>query len=316
MPGPEQKRPDRKTIGVIGKPRQPEYPWSAYSPLRQDKKTGVPAFASREHFNAYNSTRPEVARWNKLGHGIGMLGQAPALASNILELMAKPQHEYGLNEYSKQFQIEKALSHLSLDQLQNILVPNVWANMGIDTLYQANYPWIDEKMNHFLINKHNAQKKLGSGDDITQMLAKYLSTDQSGRAVKPFVDAQLPPILKGYRGHVMANAFTKNGKPNYGNTWLDLFRDVAMPGNFIAPYVASFGTAPLINEFNLRRGHPDYYLNDDDSVRLVAGKPKPMTFKSGVKDAWNTHGSNIIKDLNASIIGLGKNTSQGLQFIP
>jgi len=323
---------DPKLTGSIGRPRERlAQPWSAYEPLRTDKRTGAQVFASTEHDKAYRSTRPEVARYKRGLNSLGMIGQTPLLVRSVLERMAMPDSDYGLTKEgtvgfdpsSKRDQISKALTHVGLDMGQNLAVSNPWANTIIDFLYQQNFPQIDKALEDTMFPKSRTSmasfdpklSPYASTSAPANPLLDFLSSKQAGDFVRPFVNAQLPKQLKGYRGHTQAAAMGRGGKPNYGENVLDLLTDITNPGLKVAPYLSEI-TAPIQAEFSRRAGRPMYYTERDGKTPLrdSKGQPKMMSFASGAQDAWKYLRPQITRDLKASVTGFGRNMENS--FIP
>jgi hypothetical protein len=323
---------DPRLVGSIAKPRQtPTQPWSAYEPLRTDKRTGNQVFASPEHDKAYRSTRPEVARYGRGLRAVGMLGQTPLLARSVLEAMAIPEEEYGLTKEgtvgfdpsSKKDQISKALAHMGLNFGQDLLTRDPYANALIDFIYQQNFPQIDKALENTMFPKSRTSmasfdpklSPYGIPGTPPNPLVDFLSSKEASNFVRPFVNAQLPKQLKGYRGHTQAAAMGRGGKPNYGTNLLDLITDITNPGLKIAPYLSEI-VAPISAEFSRRAGRPMYYTEQDGKTPLrdSKGQPKMMSFASGAQDAWKYLRPQITRDLKASVTGFGRNMENS--FIP
>lgn len=300
-------------------------PWNASKPLRTSN--GHQVFANRAHLNAFDSMPPRPSTMSKVGNAVARVGITPLLTRNVLNNMAQPKSMFGDTGWSKQAQVEKSLLHLLPDLMQNYVTKNVpLLNIPIDMAYYELFPKIDAFHQRYLDSTYRSKNKMPnpeyrsleftnegpSGYLNTRDLAGLLSEPFFENAAKAITTTKLPKQIQGYRGHVAADAHANAYGPNYGTTYLDLLQDVLNPAYHVGPHLMGPVLAGIRADLGIATGHPIYYDNLKDSN----GKPKKMTGFGTLADSYRLMWPLLKKDLEASIIGLGKNTSQGLQFIP
>lgn len=296
-------------------------PWNASKPLRTTN--GHQVFANKAHLNAFNSRPPQPSTMQKVGNAVARVGITPLLTRNVLNTMAQPKSMFGDTGWSKQAQIEKSLLHLLPDLMQNQVTKEIpLLNIPIDMIYYENYPKIDAFHQRYLDATYGSNVKHSRPEDRslefinegpsgylnTRDLAALLSEPFFEKAAKAITTTKLPKQLQGYRGHVAADAYGGN----YGTTYLDLLQDVLNPAYHVGPHLLGPVLGGVRADLGVATGHPFYYDNLKDSN----GKPKKMTAFSTMADSYKSMWPLLKKDLKASIQGLGKHTSQGLQFIP
>jgi len=324
MPSPPRRN-------VTPKSRQISAGYDPRKPLAS--RDGVKVFQSRSHAGA-NARLPEPpSAFSRATRGMGMLGQAPVMLRNMIDTSAIPEGDPRFDasgEFTKQRMQEMNALHLGANTLQDALTLGLGpaapaANFAIDSLYQANYPAIDEWMRKNIMRpKWDYEDKNNNGnrgvpvkgqkgvtiEDPFTALAGFLNSPAAMKATVPISNARLPKQLSGYRGHTVANVRkTPEGNPNYGTHVLDLLTDVLNPAGYAM-------TEALANPIGLamaaKANQPKQKYNK------ATGQWEDQKERFGWNDAGRIMKNNVFprhgRDIKASITGLGRNVQDS--FIP
>jgi hypothetical protein len=275
MPGPPRRdvTPKSRQIGAGYDPRRPI-----------TTKQGTPVYQSKSHAQAGMRIPPQPSAFSRGIRAVGMLGQAPLLARNLIDTSASdPNAPYWDNspgsENTRQRALEAHALHAGINTLQDaatmFLGPAALpVNTAVDFAYQTHYPQIDEFLKEHILrpkwrhedannNGKPGVKIKGSNaiieDPLTAIASAFASPQ--GRAISaPISNARLPKGMAGYRGHMSAKAHGVPGQPNYGTHVLDLLTDVLNPLGYagmetIGPLLGPIGNA--VSPVNKERFDPN-----------------------------------------------------------